>query len=403
MNSTLVFSFDGTGNEPADAAGFKQDESISNILKLHILLGGWLGDSDPEAEGGQAASTASGRAQTAFYYNGIGTRQRRHSVPLLGRIYSAGRRYVNLAIAPHFGDAQEILDEATENLTQSHQPGDRIAIFGYSRGAALARKFASLILDADENLRVAFLGVFDTVAAMGGVHRRGERVSSDVVFENGTINPRIDRAVHLVAIDEDRVPFTPTLINKDAANPGRITEVWFPGVHGDVGGGYWIDGLSDLALDFMIARCREALGGDIAIAGDALVAGSLEARRIEHLAEDDIALDPRPDAPIHVHAGTKAAFFDQDARAIHVCDRDEACADIPTLHYSVKQRLDRVADYRPSALRDLRFRLWLGANQLSEPIRGVSGLRRYALPRRLQAAPAGEPRRRWRELLLRRP
>ena len=37
---TLVFSFDGTGNEPQDATGFKQDESVSNVLKLHILMGG---------------------------------------------------------------------------------------------------------------------------------------------------------------------------------------------------------------------------------------------------------------------------------------------------------------------------------------------------------------------------
>ena len=33
---TLVFSFDGTGNEPSDADEFQEDESISNILKLHI-------------------------------------------------------------------------------------------------------------------------------------------------------------------------------------------------------------------------------------------------------------------------------------------------------------------------------------------------------------------------------
>ncbi len=37
---TLVFSFDGTGNEPTDAEGFEHDESISNVLKLHVLMGG---------------------------------------------------------------------------------------------------------------------------------------------------------------------------------------------------------------------------------------------------------------------------------------------------------------------------------------------------------------------------
>lgn len=385
---TLVFNFDGTGNEPADAGGFKQDESISNVLKLHVLLGGSLGGAEEDAE--HAATPVGEQAQPAFYYSGIGTL--RKSIPLLGRLFSV----VNLAIAPSFGDAQTILDGAEKDLAQAYRPGDRIAIFGYSRGAALARKFASTILAADESLRVAFLGVFDTVAAMGGVHRRGEKISSDVVFENGTLNPRVDKAVHAVSIDEDRVPFTPTLMNRDASNPGRIAEVWFPGVHGDVGGGYWVDGLSDSALDFMLGQCRAALGRNIAIAGAAPSPAALKARGIEHLAEDDVALDPRPDAPIHYHDGTSAAFLDQDASTIQVCDNDEPCDDLPTLHYSVKQRLERVADYRPSALRDLRFRLWLGEGALSEPIHGLSGLRRYAMPRGWLP---GWERSRWRRLL----
>ena len=75
---TLVFSFDGTGNEPADADGFKQDESISNVFKLHILLGGGIEPQPP-------MQTRSGRLQTAFYYNGIGTRQDGATIPLLGR------------------------------------------------------------------------------------------------------------------------------------------------------------------------------------------------------------------------------------------------------------------------------------------------------------------------------
>ena len=42
--------------------------------------------------------------------------------------------------------------------------------------------------------------------------------------------------------------------------------------------------------------------------------------------------------------------------------------------------VDRVADYRPPALRDLRFRLWLGPGRLSPPLRGIGGLRRYRFP-----------------------
>ena len=42
MARTLVFNFDGTGNEPSDAGEFAEDESISNVLKLHVLMGGGL-------------------------------------------------------------------------------------------------------------------------------------------------------------------------------------------------------------------------------------------------------------------------------------------------------------------------------------------------------------------------
>lgn len=78
-----------------------------------------------------------------------------------------------------------------------YQSDDTLAIFGFSRGAALARKFASMILEEHPQCRVSFLGVFDTVAAMGGMHRKGERISSHVVFENGTLNERIERAVYV--------------------------------------------------------------------------------------------------------------------------------------------------------------------------------------------------------------
>ena len=371
VGKTLVFSFDGTGNEPADAGGFKQDESVSNILKLHLMLGGGIA---------RRSSTAapSGRVQTAYYYNGIGTRENGINIPLLGSLYSAGARFLNRAIAPSFGDAQQILDEAEADLADIYAPSDNIVIFGFSRGAALARQFANILLRADEHRRVAFLGVFDTVSAIGGVHRHGEKTSSDVLFENGTLHVRIDKAVHLVAIDEDRVPFTPTLINKDRHNPQRITEVWFPGVHGDVGGGYWIDGLSDLALDFMIARCRESLGDDIAVTDDLVAEAGADAKT--QISPDDIALEARFDAPVHLHAGPKATALNQDVRSIHVAENDEASNDLPVLHYAVKLRIDRLADYRPAALRGLAHTLWLGERRLSPPIHGINGLRRYALP-----------------------
>ena len=118
-------------------------------------------------------------------------------------------------LAPSWGDARRILNEAAQDLkAEVPTKDDRIVIFGFSRGAALARKFASMTLETYPNLRIAFLGVFDTVAAMDGFHSSSEKISSHVVFENGTLNSRIDRAVHIVSLDEDRIAFEPTLMNR---------------------------------------------------------------------------------------------------------------------------------------------------------------------------------------------
>ena len=130
----------------------------------------------------------------------------------------------------------------------------------------------------------------------------GGLISSDVVIEQGALHERVQRAVHVVAIDEDRVAFTPTLIDADADDAKRVTEIWFPGVHGDVGGGYWNDGLSDLTLVFMAGSCRRALGADLVVMDETSITrpspsnGAIEAGTV--IAADDIALEPRFDARI---------------------------------------------------------------------------------------------------------
>jgi hypothetical protein len=64
----------------------------------------------------------------------------------------------------------------------------------------------------------------------------------------------VEKAVHLVAIDDFRSPFRPTLFNEDP----RVTEIWCPGVHSDIGGGYYHDGLSDIALKVMKLAAEKA-------------------------------------------------------------------------------------------------------------------------------------------------
>ncbi len=388
MSKTLVFSFDGTGNEPDDAGKFEEDESLSNVLKLHVLMGGGIEIDQSETK------TPAGQDQLTFYYNGIGTRRGRRW-PLLGRLYSIA----NEAMAPSFGDVKDILEEASQDFNGRYEAGDKLVIFGFSRGAALARKFASLILKDREDRTVSFLGVFDTVAAMDGIHRRREKISTDVVFENGTLNERIKKAVHLVSVDENRVAFEPTLINKDPDNPKRILEVWLPGVHSDVGGGYWLDGLSDVSLEYMIECCQKTLGDNLSIAdgGNPENIRALFAKQknaLTGLDEDDIAIKALEHGMVHTHIGVMAALKGAGLcpRSIHVNDNDQPSKqpdDLPILHYSVKQRFDTVADYRPAAMRGLDFKLLHKDGSCSDQIHGISGLRAHSLPGGKKITPPG--------------
>lgn len=69
------------------------------------------------------------------------------------------------------------------------------------------------------------------------------------MFEHGNTLPEgVHRALHLVALDEQRLALRPTLINHD----GRVLEVWLSGVHSDIGGGYRRDGIGDIALRILI-------------------------------------------------------------------------------------------------------------------------------------------------------
>lgn len=372
---TLTFSFDGTGNEPGDAGRFDADESISNVLKLHILLGGGV-------EPGAAISTQAGTEQRSFYYNGIGTREEGRAIPLLGSVVTA----INMALAPRWGDAARILYEAREDFRQAYERGDRVVVFGYSRGAALARKFVGQILGGGDCEDVAFLGVFDTVAAMDGIHRPGETIATDVVFENGTLHEDVQRAVHLVSLDENRVAFTPTLINHDPKRPDRIRELWFPGVHGDVGGGYWLDGLSDLALVFMRSECRAALGQQILLhpPDDRTVRWLLDAKgdSLAGIEVDDIVTRPMPDAILHSHGGLRSpggVMATMGAVAprqvcVHLDDRPSA-VHLPVLHHSIAQRFHVLTDYRPPSLRGRRFRLRRADGTDTGALHGIVGLR----------------------------
>jgi hypothetical protein len=83
-------------------------------------------------------------------------------------------------------------------------------------------------------------------------------------FYDTRLGAHVKFARHAMAIDEMRASFTPTLWTDDQDHPvyndptNRVKQVWFAGVHSDVGGGYGATGLSDIALNWMIEEAKAA-------------------------------------------------------------------------------------------------------------------------------------------------
>ena len=107
---------------------------------------------------------------------------------------------------------------------------------------------------------IRFIGVWDTVGALG--------IPDDLAilnlldkpenwrFHDASLGASVQTARHAIAMDEMRASFTPTLWRESGHQD--VQQVWFPGVHSDVGGGYGDSGLADAALSWMIDEARKA-------------------------------------------------------------------------------------------------------------------------------------------------
>lgn len=350
----LIFCFDGTCNDPGDAGDFLSDSSISNVLKLHALFGGTL-----TPPNGKNAATP---GQRSFYYSGIGT---------YGGYF---RKKFNAMFAPPGADMEDIIKSGKEDLSKNFQDGDEIFIFGFSRGAAIARMFASKI--GKDGKKVKFLGVFDTVAATSGSLdlNKDTYPASGIVFENGTMGKHIESAVHLVSIDEKRLAFQPTLFNTD----DRVTEIWMAGVHSDIGGGYWFDGLSDIALQFMLDKAEEAGLKTLDVCDLDYKALREDGDSPEDdICPDDISINPIPRGKMHEQNRPSIASKTLAARKVRVNVDDKESSDhAPVVHHTVCDRFNEVSGYRPYALRGVRYCIMDKNGKIEKkPRTGIMGLR----------------------------
>lgn len=221
--------------------------------------------------------------QISFYDDGVGA----NGTPitkLVGGAFGAGL-------------FQKIKD-GYSSISSVYEAGDEVFIFGFSRGAYTARSLAGMIAacglptrNPDPNLvdvafqayrnqgkraailatlgdyglvsaTITMVGVWDTVGSLGIPSIFGATDPLLCGFLDTSLNPQILNACHAVAIDERRAEFPATLWSSVPVAGQTIEQVYFCGVHCDVGGGYPVDAgsgtaLSDITFSWMISKARK--------------------------------------------------------------------------------------------------------------------------------------------------
>jgi uncharacterized protein (DUF2235 family) len=252
MAKNVVVCCDGTGNEYGDRN--------TNVLKLYSVL------------------PFNDREQVSFYDPGVGT----FSLP--GALTVPMKLVTKVfGLAFGLGISQNIAD-AYQFLMRTYEEGDRVYLFGFSRGAYTARAVAAMLykvglLDTrDDNLipyalkmfkyerrseitngfrkifsrdcPIHFLGLWDTVSSVGWIY-------DPLTLQFTSQNPSVRTVRHALSIDERRCFFRQNMWETPGAGQD-VQQVWFAGSHSDVGGSYpeKESGLSQIALRWMIREAK---------------------------------------------------------------------------------------------------------------------------------------------------
>ncbi len=106
------------------------------------------------------------------------------------------------------------------------------------------------------DVRIRFIGVWDTVDAVGGPFHTSDVINAvfhRFKFPDRILSDKVDQAVHALSIDEARAAFGPVLWEAKS----NVEQVWFAGVHSNVGGGYPKQGMSLVTLDWMMQKAQQ--------------------------------------------------------------------------------------------------------------------------------------------------
>ncbi|HET7160342.1 MAG TPA: DUF2235 domain-containing protein [Burkholderiales bacterium] len=218
-----LYAFDGTWNSAVVDDGEEGEDDTNVVLFFDAYQG------------------------RKWYVSGPGTR--------LGKLGKAVGGFMGAG-------ARERVEEAYTQLCADYAAGDTtIDIVGFSRGAAIALDFANLINDRGirdsatdaviaNNVSIRFLGLWDVVGSFG--IPVGEQLFQKINLGHTLSVPEnVEYAFHALAMDDRRQSFRPT-------RQLQAYEVWFRGVHSDVGGGNGNTGLSCIALRWMLCKAQAA-------------------------------------------------------------------------------------------------------------------------------------------------
>lgn len=294
MSKSICIFSDGTGQ-----AGGANPVNWTSVYRLFVNT------REPETAGQNFD-------QIAFYDPGLGSDPDQEEEPSL---VSGLSKWIAQALGA--GITRNIIDCYTAVLL-TYEPGDRVFLFGFSRGAYTARSVGGALglcgvppglpkLTRWQDMRARlgdpavraiaeeavvqvymtyndkvlraqkaesfrskygsrplppfFIGVWDTVRALGWQ-------VTDIAtfgrhrFHDSELNPRVDHGRQALAIDENRKVFSPEIWDQSkltAANKDQIKQIWLAGCHSDVGGGFGLRmGLTDLAMKWMVDEAMAA-------------------------------------------------------------------------------------------------------------------------------------------------